>query len=246
MEVRNQIPASNRVHGFTRVELLACLAVIALLTNVIATALAISARRGDRVACFNNLRQIGVGYSQFAAEHDQQMAWRVTMTEGGNFNHPLKNNPYVQFSVLSNYVASPRIFMDPAENRPTARVATEWGASPQGGLLHPRFANNAVSYFLGLDGNFNTPASIFSGDRNLRIVDISSCSSGITPAANLSSRNARDAAAWTNGVHGLSGNVILYDGSVHETDTRMFRGLMRPGDDIAGSGGAVYHILLPF
>jgi hypothetical protein len=246
MEVHNPAPAgSNRRHAFTRLELLACLAALALVTNVIAVALATSAKRGDRAACFNNLRQIGVAYAQFASEHDQQMAWRVTTAEGGNYDHPTKNNSFIQFSILSNFLASPRVLIDPAEDRPTARVATEWGYNPQGGLLHPGFKNSAVSYFLGLDGNFNTPASIFSGDRNLRHGGIGGCSSEVAPAAVLTGRIPESfVTAWTNGVHGLSGNIMLYDGSVYEVDTPGLRKLIRTQD--VPESGTVKHILLPF
>jgi hypothetical protein len=224
--------------GFTRLELLACLAAVALFMNVIATALVVSAGRGDRAACFNNLRQIGVGYAQFASEHDQQMAWRVTMAEGGNFNHPLKNNAFVQFSVLSNFLASPRILMDPAEDRPTARVATQWSNNAQGGLLHPGFGNNSVSYFLGLDGNFTTPASMLSGDRNLNHMGFSGCSSGITPAASFR-QSTRTLTAWSNAVHGVSGNILFYDGTVREVATPALPLVL--SDDVF-----TYHILLPF
>jgi hypothetical protein len=234
-------------HAFTRLELLACLAAVALLTNIIAVVLATVASRGDRVACFNNLRQIGVGYAQFASEHDQQMPWRVTRAEGGNFDHPLKNNAFIQFSILSNFVASPRVLLDPAEDRPTARVATEWSNNPQGGLLHTSFGNNSVSYFLGLDANFTTPAGILSGDRNIRHGGFSGCASGITPAASLPPRNPGNSPlAWTNALHGLSGNILLYDGSVHEVDTSGLRRLMPLVDDIAGGGPSGAHGLFPF
>jgi hypothetical protein len=245
MEMHNLNAAGNESrHAFTRLELLACLTAAALVTNIMAVVLATRATRGDRVACFNNLRQIGVAYAQFASEHDQQMAWRVTTAEGGNFDHPLKNNAFIQFSILSNLVASPRILIDPAEDRPTARGATEWSNQLQGGLLHPSFGNNAVSYFLGLDGNFTTPASILSGDRNLRHGGVSGCSSGVTPAANLAGGGPSGVAAWTNGVHGVSGNIVLYDGSVHEVDTSRLRMHIRVPDDIGGGGPT--HILLPF
>jgi prepilin-type processing-associated H-X9-DG protein len=251
MEVPNLNPGGGKPsHGFTRLELLACLTGLALLTNVIATGLVTSAGRGDRAACFNNLRQIGVGYAQFASEHDQQTAWRVRLSEGGNLEHPLKNNSFIQFSVLSNFIGSPRVLIDPAEDRPTARIATEWSASLQGGLLHPNFGNNSVSYFLGLDGNFTTPASLFSGDRNLRLGDFEGCASGITPAANFAPRFSpnlsRPAPAWTNGAHGLSGNILFYDGSVQGLDTPGLHRMITVRDVAGGGGVGAGHVLVPF
>jgi len=230
--------------AFTRIELLACVLAAALLGHILASAIALSANRGDRVACFNNLRQIGAAYAQFGMDHDNLMTWAVPMSDGGNYDYPFKNNPFVQFSVLSNFIASPRVLMDPADDRSSARCAVSWDNTRQGGLLYSAFRNNAVSYFLGLDGNFTTPALMLSGDRNLKHDGISGCSSGIAPAANLN-RAPSSMSAWTNAVHGLSGNIVLYDGSVHEVDTPTLRRIANHEPFGDGSGSS-YHILLPY
>src|SRR5262245_60522436 len=99
--LRTMIPASDRqTSALARLELLACLGAIALFGAVILPTLASSASRGDRVVCFNNLRQIGVAYGQFGLEHGELTPWRVSTLEGGNMNHPFKGNSSTQFSVL--------------------------------------------------------------------------------------------------------------------------------------------------
>jgi len=142
--------------AFTRLELLACLCVVALLTPIIGRVLAASGSRADRVACFSNLRQIGVGYAQFGLEHGDQTAWQLPIAEGGNRDYLGKNDAFMQFAILSNYIASPKVLMDPADDRGfSTRVATSWDNHPQGGLLNSAFKNNAISYFLGLDGKYD-------------------------------------------------------------------------------------------
>jgi prepilin-type processing-associated H-X9-DG protein len=166
------------------------------------------------------------------------------VAENGNRDHPLKNNSFMQFSVLSNFIASPKVLMDAAEDRLSSRVATHWGNNPNGGLLHPSFANNSVSYFLGMDGIFSMPRVLLSGDRNVTHNGPQTCSSGVAPVVGLfavPSGPSAGGSSWTNAVHGLSGNLLFYDGSVQETDTGGLRkAVMQPDFDFT------YHILPPF
>lgn len=237
--LRTMIPASDKqTPAFTRLELLACLAAATLLVTIIVPALATSGSRSDRVVCFNNLRQIGVAYGQFGLEHGEFTPWRVTMAEGGSIDHPAKSNPGIQFSVLSNGVATPKVLSDPADTRPAVRPATHWGTSP-GGLLNPGFRNNAVSYFLGVDGNFTLPRRVLAGDRNVRAQAGVGCSSGIVPVAQV-----LRPVTWTNDVHGLAGNVVFFDGSAEQVDSGGLSDALGVQDDVAG-GSANTHLLIP-
>jgi hypothetical protein len=162
------------------------------------------------------------------------------MAEGGNMDSPVKSNPFVQFSVLSNFIASPKVLLDPADDRSLGvRPAHSWGNGPDG-LLNVNYRNASVSYFLGLDGNFSTPPSLLAGDRNLRHRGFSSCSSGVWPAGNLGPRDSW-ITTWTNAVHGLSGNVLSYDGTVREVDNAALREAIFPSSEVYN-----FHILLPF
>jgi hypothetical protein len=230
--------------GFTRLELLACLGACALLIAVILPALANSTSRSDRVVCLNNLRQIGVAYAQYWSEHDDRMPWRLTWSQGGNSNHPLKNSSAVQFSILSNALQRPQFLSDPADVRRAKSVASRWDTAPIGGLLHQNQWHKAISYFLGIDGSPSMPKSALAGDRNIAATpNVTSCSSGISIVSGLQTPFIR----WTNEVHGLSGNVVLYDGSVQQVDTAGLRKLVaEQQQDIAGAGRIAVHVLAPF
>jgi prepilin-type processing-associated H-X9-DG protein len=231
--------------AFTRIELLACLGACTLLMGIILPSLANSTSRSDLVLCVNNLRQIGVAYAQFGLEaRDGLPAWRVPMSEGGNSNHPLKNNSFVQFSALSNYLAHPGLLADPGDSRRNLNPARHWGTSP-GGLWHPAHQNNAISYILGLHGDLRMPRTLLSGDRNLFASQfVSSCSSGISPVARLEGTTVR----WTNAVHGVTGNLLFFDGSVEQTESNRLRETIFFGldSDVGGGDTSRTHILSVF
>ncbi len=61
--------------AFSRVELTAILAALALLSLTILPAIATSHRGDARMTCVNNLKRLLGGVGMFAAEHDDQLPW---------------------------------------------------------------------------------------------------------------------------------------------------------------------------
>ena len=237
--------STNTSHAFTRLELLACIFGCGLIMAVILPGLANSITRSDHAVCMNNLRQIGVAYANFGLEKSGgRMPWRVPVSEGGTVEHPLGNNPFVQFSVLSNFLAHPGLLADPGDERRSLNPARHWG-HVSGGLWNPAYQNNAISYVLGLHGDLRMPRSLLAGDRNLLNAGSGTCSSGLAPVTALDRNTAR----WTNAVHGLTGNLLFLDGSVEQTDSSRMRTLIFLGfqDDVIGGGGPPFmHILAPY
>lgn len=212
--------------GFSRLDLLALIAGVTLLLVAIAPTFGSASRNTERAVCINNLQQIGSSFAQFWADYGNKTPWQAYREPGRESGLELYRIHF-HFAVLSNYVSGPRIFADPADERPNLRIANNWSSNPNtGGFFSAGYSDNAVSYFIGLDVNLHTPDLLLAGDRNVTTTGLGSCASGLRTAANLSS--GWQGSAWTDSVHRLSGNLLFCDGSVRQTNTRMLR------DAIAG------------
>jgi len=218
--------------AFTCIELLACLAAGALLAAIIASTLAASRSRSDRVACMSNLRQIGNALRQFALEHDDNPAWRQVTGPDGNYNEPGKHELWFQYWWLRDSLGTPKILMDPGDTRSTGRVATEWGLVPGVGLQSLK--NRAVSYALGMglfrgsDYDYtDVPRTIIALDRHFMANWYSgsgNCGGGLWTCVEV----RPETTGWHNDVHGVVfGNVAFADGSVDSLGAEQLREAVR-------------------
>lgn len=122
--------------GFTRLELVALLAALALLAAAVLPALAGNRIRSDRVLCANNLRQISMALQQWGNDHSDQPPWEVLPADGGTYAHALSPNVWYHFAWISNELASPRILFCPTD---TGKPARDFTGDPAGGyLITPR------------------------------------------------------------------------------------------------------------
>lgn len=229
------------VTAFTRLDLLAVLAGAALLAALAVPLAAGSRPRGERIACMNNLRQVGQGFSVWVGEHGNLLPWRLPYTSGGTRFHPLVDNAWLHVSWISNELKTASILTCPSDT--PRKVATDFSANPDG-LLYGGNRNNSLSYFLGLDAMVDFPQHWLSGDRNLRHDGtISRCSSGVSLAPTIYFTfpgPVNNTVGWTNGVHWYSGNVLYTDGRVEELSSDGFRRSGFRADD----NGSV-HLLIP-
>ncbi len=62
--------SSQTRFGFTLAELLVCVAVIAILLSILLPSLSSARRQAKQVVCGTNLRQLGIAFSMYAAEHN--------------------------------------------------------------------------------------------------------------------------------------------------------------------------------
>ena len=218
-------------------DLCGMMVLLGILVLVALPALANSRARADRIACANNLRQIGTGVLLWAHEHDDAPPFDIPVTQGGTRRHLLSANTWLHFSWLSNQLSTPRLFLCPSDSGVPARDFT---GNPASGYLHPNFANRATSYFIA-HASFSTPAAVLAGDRNIRTgAALENCSR--FNGALISSPNPSIGLAWVGGLHGAEGNLLLFDGQVAQADPTDLRKLVF---ESGGTESAGLHYIAP-
>ena len=215
-----QLSPNARLSGFSRVDLLALMASLALLALIVIPSLAETGSRSERFVCLNNLGQIGRAYQMWANDHGDRFPFPVSTNEGGLYQHPLGANVYFQFLILSNELRDPSVLACPSDL--ITRRARDFSSAP-GGLLNGALKNNAVSYFVThpFDG---LESRLLAGDRNLEGFGGASGCSLFLSALRLQVQYA----AWRDSIHMSSGNLLYQSGAVEQTGNTTLQTALRP------------------
>lgn len=103
----------NRRAAFTLIELLIVIAIIALLATILFPVFARARENARRAACQSNLRQIGLGFSQYIQDNDEHYplnAWCPAWAPGcAAASPPTPDRPTLWFHALDPYVKSVQI-----------------------------------------------------------------------------------------------------------------------------------------
>jgi len=187
--------ARQRTTGFTKWELLICMATIGLLAGFLLLMLARSKAKSRRISCIGCLKQVGLSYLVWANENSEKFPWQISTNSGGTLEFVSAGKAFFHFIRVSNELGTPKILTCPSDY--SRKRAVSWDQITD---------DSRLSYFVGVESDTSRPQTILSGDRNF------STNSRILSGLVLLKTNAP--LQWAPGLHAPVGNVCLGDSSV--------------------------------
>jgi prepilin-type N-terminal cleavage/methylation domain-containing protein len=104
-------PQHGRDRGFTLVELLVVIGIIAVLVALLLPAIAKARESGRRTQCMSNLRQLGAGMMLYTSEHNGRLPNSNPANTVGDYNATNE----VLIALNDNYIKAPQVFHCPSD-----------------------------------------------------------------------------------------------------------------------------------
>jgi len=139
--------------GFTLIELIVMVVIIALVAVLLLPALGKSKERAQRIRCTSFLKQIGLASRQWVISSAGEYPMSTSITNGGTQELIATGEVWPHFQVMSNELNTPFVLKCPADRARTVRKA-----------FGPNLSNTNISYFVGLDANDTMPQMFLAGE----------------------------------------------------------------------------------
>jgi prepilin-type processing-associated H-X9-DG protein len=191
--------SNQQTAGLTLVEVLVVIAVVIFLIGFLLPALVAAKQKARRIACINNLKEIGISSRLWEGDHNDKYPMAISVTNGGAMEVIDSGNAYVLWRTMSNQLSSPKVLHCPADAGHIAATNFSIG-----------FSDANISYFVTLDAAETYPQMILDGDSNLQ-VNGKPVQPGILDFRTVTN------IAWTKDRHNRVGNIGMADGSAQQT-----------------------------
>jgi len=124
---------SHQERGFTLVDVLLMVAAFSILTFVFLPDLTRRRHTMCRMACSNNLKQIGLAFKVWALDNNDKFPMQVAVTNGGTMELVDSGSVYVHFLVMSNELSTPRLLICPKKQ---TRIGSQRAPFPRIYRIH--------------------------------------------------------------------------------------------------------------
>ncbi len=206
------VKSFNRRAGFNLLEAMIVIVVLAVVAVFMIMPGFVHPRRSARINCVNNLKQVGLGFRQWALDNNDKFPMQVSVVNGGTMELLPKGAVYPHFQVMSNELNTPRILFCPCDNK--RNYATNFTTG---------FSDTNISYFIGVDADQTNAFLFLTGDDSL-------LTSGKRFKPGLAAISTNTVLSWSKARHENQGNIAMADGSVQIlSDSRLMQAFVATG-----------------